>query len=412
MIHRLFNTGLRLASLGLKLILTLYMGKYLGLAEIGTYGLVSAFVMISMTFVGMRLDYVVTREIVGADPVETTTKIRDEAAFLLMNYVLLGVVVLGLYISPYDSFDDKILLYTFALSVLESFVAIVSGNLVPMGRPILSTALFFIRSASWVPIVVVVGFLYPEYRTAEFIFACWLGGIVLNVIINALVWKGLPWKDVFAKPVDKKWLIVSLKCCFFIWLGSVASSCSANIDRFVTEFYLGREAVGVVSFYASFVASVSALMASGVFTFSYPVLIRLYKEKKRAEFWEETKKATTHATLFAALICAAMGLIIPYFGVLVDRPELSDYAPVFWMLLFSVWIKTATEILYYVQYAWGEDRILWQTNFAYLGLTLLTNIIFIHFYGMMGIGYAAIITAIFLCFWRIYWVKRLGVKHR
>ena len=48
---RAANTLIRLGSLAAKLLFTLYMGRYLGLAEMGTYGLISAYVAIMVTAV-------------------------------------------------------------------------------------------------------------------------------------------------------------------------------------------------------------------------------------------------------------------------------------------------------------------------------------------------------------------------
>jgi O-antigen/teichoic acid export membrane protein len=295
--------------------------------------------------------------------------------------------------------------------VLESFAAVISGNLVPMGRPILSNALFFIRSAAWAPPVMVLGYFYPEFRNAETIFAFWLAGIVLSLMVNAAVWRKRAWRQAFATPVNTVWIIACVKGCFFIWLGGVAAAITANIDRFVVEFFIGREAVGIVSFYGSFVAAVLSLMASGVFTFVYPALIKLYKAKQLKAFRAEAIKATWHAAVFSAGICIAMGIIIPYFGVLFERPELSEYAPIFWMLLLAVWIRTATDIFYYVLYAWSEDTVLWTTSLVSLAVALAVNIFFIAQYGMIGIGYGAIASSVFLGIWRLWWLRKLLPKH-
>lgn len=387
------------------------MGKYLGLSEMGTYGLVTAFVMILISALGLRLDYVVSREIVDVSPLEMTVKMRDQALVYGLNYIAFGFVVAFLYFYPGDGLDNRILLYTYVLSIFESFAATAAGNLVSVGRPILSNALFFIRSALWVIPVIALGYLYPEYRTADIIFSFWLGGILISILVNLFVWRGLPWGNVFSTPVDWKWVRDSIKRCFFLWLAVMASSASSNIDRFVVEGHLGREAVGLVSYYSSFVMSVSALMASGVFAFTYPALIRHYKQKQIDEFKNEARKSTIHATLFCTFVCVAMGATIPLFGHFFDQPEFVSFAPVFWMMLLGVLIKTATESLYYVLYAWGEDRALWVTSFLFLGLSIVSNMVFVSMFGLPGIGYSAIVTAVFLALWRFLCVWKTKDRH-
>jgi hypothetical protein len=83
---RLLNTLLRLTTLSAKLGLTLYMGLYLSLPDIGTYGLVFAAVMILTAVLGFRFDYIVSRDLVRTTPIAAVTKMRDQMLFYIMNF--------------------------------------------------------------------------------------------------------------------------------------------------------------------------------------------------------------------------------------------------------------------------------------------------------------------------------------
>jgi len=408
---KLFNAGLRLGSLSFKLVLTLYMGKYLGLTEMGTYGLVAAYVAIAIPLLGFRLNYVVSREIVAITDFDLVRKMRDQAVCYALNYLvaILGVAIM--VVGSYGGLDQGILLYTLGLCILESIAAITSGNLISLGRPILSNVLFFIRSALWVVPVIVLGVLDPVYRTADFIFLMWLGGIVLSLIGTWIAWRKLPWLEGSKSPIDWDWIKVSIKRCIPIWFGGVAAAISGNLDRFIVEVNLGRDFVGIISFYSSFILAISALLASGVFAFGYPELIRLYKDKAYLAFREETRKITLQAAFMAGVISLAMAIGIPMLGKYFDRPEFIEHAPVFWLMLISVWMKSSTESLYYVLYAWSEDRMIWSTSLMFLGLALTCNIILVPIYGFIGVGYSAVLTATFLCGWRIYCVNKVRHLH-
>lgn len=71
---------------------------------------------------------------------------------------------------------------------------------------------------------------------------------------------------------------------------------------------------------------------------------------------------TIQATLSAAAICLILG-VIPFLGSHFDRPEFYEYRHIFWMMLTGVLIKSATESLYYVMYARGQDKAIWAMSF-------------------------------------------------
>ncbi len=230
-VRQLSNAGLRMASLGTKLILTLYMGRYLGLTEMGTYGLVAAYVAIAIPLLGMRIDYVVTREIVDADPLFLAVKMRDEGLFYFMNYLLFVALALVAMVLRPDIFSSTVVTFALILSISESIGAVSSGNFVPLGKPITSTFLFFVRSALWTVPVMGLGFFYPEFRTANTVFAFWLGGVLISLLANGYIWRNLPWRAAFKVPVDWCWIKRSIVICLPIWLGAVGSAASANLDH-------------------------------------------------------------------------------------------------------------------------------------------------------------------------------------
>jgi len=403
---QLLNAGLRLASLCSKLLLTLYMGRYLGLTEMGTYGLVAAYVAIAIPLLGMRLDYVVSRDIIGLEPLPLTHRMRDQLVFYGINYALFAVAVAIYLLCFGGSANLGIGLFVLVLAITESLGAFTSGNLVSLKRPILSTILFFIRSALWVFPVMAVGFFMPEFRTANFIFACWLVGVLISLGLTAYVWRLLPWAKAMAQPVDWAWVRRSVTVSFPIWLGAVGAAAAGNLDRFVVEHFLGRDFVGIASFYASFVGAMIGLLQNGVMSFGYPKLVAHFKNGEQAAFKAEAWRMTWQAGLSVGIMSVAVALLVPYLGNQFGRPEFAQYAATLWLMLFGVWLKSLAESLYYVLYARHQDRPIWIGNIVLLGVSLATNIVFVPAFGFIGIGYSALCSAIFIALWRLYWVMK------
>jgi len=405
-IQRVGNTLLRLGSLGAKLVFTLYIGRYLGLAEMGTYGLVAAYVAILISVLGVRFDYVVGRDIVSVSPYEVACKIRDQIVFYALNYAILAAALALLAAGPLKEIRTETLLFILSLSILESLASITTGNIVSLKQPVLATVLFFIRSSLWTLPAMVLGILYPATRTADFIFLWWLAGVSVSLVATCFAWRGMPWGAALKTPVDWSWILSGARNCILIWLGTIGAAAATYVDRFAVEHYLTLDFVGIASFYGSFVIAMQSLLHSSVFSFTYPRLITHYRQRDDAAFRRELRHMTMQATLFGGFMAVMIGVIVPILGGIFHRPEFADQAFILWMMLFGAWIRCTTEGVYFVLYARHQDRLIWAGGLLVLIPAFVCNMVFVPVYGFAGIGYSAVVTNVFLCLWRLFCLTR------
>lgn len=189
-----------------------------------------------------------------------------------------------------------------------------------------------------------------------------------------------------------------------MWIGAVAAAGAGNLDRFVVEANLGRDYVGIISFYGSFAVALSALVQNGVVAFSYPRLVGFYRENQHTAFRDEAVRMTVQCTVSVALMAAIIGVIVPLLGNWFGRPEFHDNAPVLWLILFGSWLKLSAEGLYYIMYARHQDRAVWTGNLAVLAVAAISTILAVKWAGFAGVGYAAVASGVFIVLWRSYWV--------
>jgi O-antigen/teichoic acid export membrane protein len=404
------NILLRIGSLGAKLVFTLYMGRYLGLAEMGKYGLITAYVSLMVTILGFRFDYIVSRDIIDVPPFEIAHKMRDQMAFYGLNYLALIFFVLIAALGPLKGLHVEIIAFTLLLSVLESFATLVSVNIVSLHRPIFANILFFIRAALWTAPAMALGIFLPGFRTAETIIFWWIIGILLSLMAAFFALRHLPWREAFKAPVDWKWIKSGVGKCLLIWLGAIGGTASAYVDRFVVEHYLGLEFAGIASFYSSFVTAIQSLLQSGVFTFSYPRLISYYRKGDHIQFRQEIIRMTIQATLIAGLVSLCVGAVVPVLGTLFHRPEFTRYASTLWLMLLGIWLKSTTDSLYYVLYARRQDNLVWVGGLVILIPALGCNMLLVPVFGFAGIGYSAVLISLFLCVWRVYCLTHFRPK--
>ncbi len=403
---QILNVGLRLSTLITKLVLMLYMGRYLSLADMGTYGLVFGIVMIATAVLGVRLDYIVSRDLVGIEPAMALCKMRDQAVFYFLNYIVLLAVLAPVVLTNGGiSVDEKTVLYIFALSGVESYASIVHNNVVSLGRPLFANVLFFVRAGLWVFVVIGLGAFLPTLRTVDTVFVCWLSGVALSLIIALIFWRHMPWRVAFRTPINWGWIRTGINKCFFIWLGTIGVTVGFYIDRFIVMKFLGIDYVGINTFYVSFATALYTLILSGVLSFAYPRLIVFHRDNDQAGFWREARYTSRNVALFSAVIALGMAVGVPLLGYIFKRPELVRETPTFLLLLAGTWIRSNAETLYYILFARHQDKPIWLGNLLYLVPAFGCNVLFVPIFGFIGIGYGAVVAALFLLLWRWWFVR-------
>ncbi len=401
--------SVRLGSLGAKLVLSLYMARYFSLSDMGTYGLVAACVAIAIPFLGLRLDFMAARKIVDASPYEVARILRDEAVFYGLSYLLLAVTVLTGVVMMSSATSAGLAMFALALGVMESFCTITCTNFIYLKRPVLSNLVFFVRAAAWTVPVIGLGIFYPQVRTVNFVLSLWLGGVAVSLVIACFMLRNLPWDEVLRTPVDWAALRRDVRKCLPIWVGSVGAIAGGNVDRFVVEYYLSRDFVGIVSFYGSFVTAIGALISSGVVAFMQPVLVSLHDKMEGHEFHKAIRKMVLEIIAVATVMAFCIGVVVPVLGNLFERPEFLEYATVLWLMLFGVWLKMASEGFEIALYAGREDGAIWKGNVLFLVASLGGNFVLVPLFGMIGVGFSGIGSALIIGAWRIRAFRRLGV---
>jgi O-antigen/teichoic acid export membrane protein len=398
------NVALRFASLVAKLGLALYMGRYFGLEDMGVYGLVFGAVMILSGALGLRLDYIVARDLVGSTPADTLGIMRDQTVFLLLNHFLLALAMLAFSLMAYAGMEAKILIFIFALSVVENFASAIHVNMTSLGRPVLANLLFFVRAASWVFPVVVLGILDPAYRTVNVVLEWWIFGVLGSLGLALWFLRHLPWPNVWHHPIRWEWIKAGVRKSSLIWLGTIGLAAGMYVDRFVVMEFLGLDYVGIATFYFSFTTALLTLVDSGVLAFAYPRLIKLHRQGDRRAFRHEAGKAGLHTALFATVLVVGIGIGVPLIGYIFHRPEFVRETKTLWLMLAGTWLRANAESLYYVLFARGQDKAIWLGNLLFLIPAFGFNIVLVPYLGLPGIGYGMVVSSTFLLLWRTWHV--------
>jgi O-antigen/teichoic acid export membrane protein len=402
---------LRLMSLGGKLALSLFMGKFFTLSELGLYGLAFGAVMLAVVAFGFRVDYVVAREILGM-PGERRRQVGTEVAALYVVSVVLAAPLAVLALHSFGMTDDwRLLGLIYLVCGVEAYANFLYMVTVSLKRPALANALFFVRSGLWCLPVMVIAYLYPEYRTVSFVFAWWLAGTSASVVLN--LWY---LRDSLIAPLSAahlRWRDIRgfIAGSVMIWLGSMAVTMGGYLDRFVLARYLTLDDVGVATFYTSFTIAALTLVHSATTTVTLPAMIEDYDSGRYDAFSSEVRRTSLLGLGAAVAILGGLAIAMPLMARVLGKAELSAAYPTFCLLLLATLIRTLAEALYYAIYVERKHRAVWIGNLLFFAASFAFNLLLIPRLGLIGLGLAAVFAALAVLVFR-YAAYRRGIPRK
>lgn len=377
-----------------KFFLTLYVARYLGLAELGIYGLVAAAGAIAPAALGFGLTDWVVRQIVVA---ERTDALRKSSARLLVSVAAHLAFQPLLWIANHALGSPVPAAWIWLIApiiLLEHLASDAHDLLTARGQIALTTALQFIRAALWPIAVVGIGLLYPETRTLDVIFLGWLLGLLLMwaVFFGWLLMRGVA---VVPRWADLSALAGNLRYSFPLYARDIAQTGSLFIDRYLVSLTLGLELTGVYVFFWSVGNVVHGMVNSVILQPQAARLIGVVQGgmvRLDEVQWRILLEATIWAVLMSAAAFAAMLMILPF----LQRPELYAHLTIFGVILFATWARLWADTFGYALLALHRDKAIVIASVVGVLASAALNLLLIPRLGLAGAASAFLLTGLLL----------------
>ncbi len=382
---------LRLASLGGKFGLAIYMARYLSMDDLGLYGIIFSLTMVAVVFYGGRIDYDLARQIVKVDKQESYGLLRDQSIFFALNYVVTAPLLLfGQHL-----FRELWALVSLVslLCWLESYSNLLFVNTTFLGKPILANIAFFVRSGLWSTMVIVAGLAYPPARNLWFVLAAWAMGTGLSIALNLWLLEVQHWPDLRSVAVDWARIQKALERSFPIWIGSVGLVGGLYLDRFVVGAFLDLKAVGLTTFYTSFTGAVVTLVSTSILSVVGPKLVDNAAKRRATEYNQELRRAGVNVATLGAVLCVATSICVPHLASAMHKPEIAENVLAFWLMMAATLVRLLAETAYCGLYAQHKDREIWIGNGIFLFVSLLLNLVLVPLLGLTGLGLSGIVAS-------------------
>ena len=384
--------ALRLANALAKFALAVYMARFLGLAEVGVYGLLVGAATAVPAILGFGLNDWTARHVVGAPRERAIAVAVSRFTVTAAAQVVLQATIWGAIFLLDPPIGRPALALASAILLLEHLAMDDYVLEIARERPTFANLQFFLRAGFWPLPVIGWGLVDPAARTLEVVLGGWLVGLLVMwgvVLVRSL--SGGRWRLL---GFDRGYLGRALPGGVPFWLADIGAVGNLYLDRFIVSAFLGLETTGVYTFFWSFANVVHTLSVNGIVQPLMPRLIAAERSGDPAAFAAERGRLTRDTVAWAAILAAGVGIGLPLMLPWFERPLLEASLPVFFVVLVATAMRIGADGLGYVLYALGRDRAIAATALAGVAMTATFDLLLVPSLGLPGAAVAFLLVGL------------------
>ncbi|MFQ6178961.1 lipopolysaccharide biosynthesis protein [Bacillus paranthracis] len=396
--------GLTLLS---RFILIFFIAKYLTPNELGVFGIFSVTVNLSVLLIGLDFYMYSTREIINSPKGSHSGIIKTQFVFHLVSYcIFLPVLSLIFYL---DILESQYLVIFLLLVIFEHISQELYRIYSALEKPITANILLFIRSASWIYILILIFIFNKESRNLDLIWIFWIGGSFVSIVCGVLWLKNqLDFKCI--KNIDFRWIKKGVIRSIPFFIATIALKGIEFSDRYILKFYYDDGMVGIYTFFINISNVIPVFIFSGISMFLYPKIIRFYNEKKYDEYYKNLKKMTLYSTYSAVVLSIIMIILLKVIIILLGKNDYEQYDKIFYIMLMTSFVSVLGQVPNYILYAKKKDKeILFSTLMGFIA-SLILNFIFIPIYGVYGAAFGNLCATLVMVFSKVFFSLKFRIK--
>lgn len=361
---RLVNVSLQAATLSSRFIFIFFLAKYLNPSEVGYFGLFTATVGYSLYFVGLDFYTYATREMVNTPTSERGKILKGQAALSGVLYIFFFPIAYAL-LYFYVNLPIYLLAWFLPILLLEHFNQEMSRLLVALSEQVTASVVLFIRHGTWSLATIAVMYWSESSQQLTTVVTLWALTGLLAMLVSLRKLQSLQLGG-WLSPLDWNWIQRGVVVSATFLLATLALRGIQTLDRFWLEAIGGIEMVGAYVLFIGVAGSLLAFLDAGVFSFAYPNLISMNKEKKYDAARKSVRRMLSTTLLLSIAFSIISWIILPYLLKWIDRSTYT--AAIFlypWILLATI-LNAIGLVPHYALYAAGQDRPIIMSHIASL----------------------------------------------
>jgi O-antigen/teichoic acid export membrane protein len=387
----LMNMAIRGFSFVARFALSLYIARYLGLSDIGRFGIILGAVGFMPSLLGLGLNYFLSRDIIDVAPFIAGCAIRDRLAITLV--MCCGVSLAWLAARRCGYFGD-VPAIAVLITILEVFALDIHMSLIGLRQAIRAGALICVRTSSWVFFFIGISYTYPQLRHLDFALSLWLVALCLNYLLTFMYFSQFPLKKILTTKVDITHVMTNIKNGNLIYASDISIAGAMYADRFVINHCEGLVVTGIYIFFWSIANAAQVLISSSISQVALPRLVSAYKNHGVAA-WRKALVSEATKVVIAGLCLSIFAFIgIKFLAPYIHHDGLFRNLSLFLLMLVASIIRMVSDIVNYGLYSRGQDRAFALTNIAGFAISPFLTFILLTEIGLIGVGLSMFVIAV------------------
>jgi O-antigen/teichoic acid export membrane protein len=396
--------ALRGGTVAAKFLLTLYTTRYLGLADLGIYGLLIGATTIVPAIVGLGLTDWITRKIVNAPVAEAVPLIATRLGASAGVHLIVQPIILGLNVALGSPIPPMLAVLGGLILALDHLANEASDMLVARARVYSSALLNFLRAGLWPALVIAVGLAFPATRTLQFLLLGWVVALVVVwAVLAALALAGGRWRH-----LRFRWRLLRLGVAegFSFYVKDVSNAVGSFVDRFVISIFLGLELTGVYTLFWSVANVVHSLTVFGVVQPDIARLVMAGQGGDARTFRALERRLQIETAGWAVVLSFCASAVLPFLLPFLARPLLQASLPIFWIVMAATLLRIGADGYGFVLFALQRDRVIATLAIGAALASALLNLALTPWAGLYGAAAAFVVTSGGLFALRYYFSRR------
>jgi O-antigen/teichoic acid export membrane protein len=181
----------RAAITAAKFLLAVYTARYLGLADLGIYGLLVAGTTIVPAIAGFGMTDWIVRRIVDLPSAQATPLMVSRSSLTICVHLVVQPLLLLADFLLGEPVPLRLAALGGLILMLDNLNSEATDMLVARRHILLANALTFLRAGLWPLLVIAVGLVFPQTRTLEALLVGWAAMLVFSsAILLGLLMRG------------------------------------------------------------------------------------------------------------------------------------------------------------------------------------------------------------------------------
>ncbi len=398
------SAGMRLSAAGLKFINVVLLARTLDPADLGVFGLIVAFAMISVQVVGGEFHAISSREISSANNENVSQIICSQ--FRLHFYfhaVLLPLLFTSLYL--YEAYNPFCVLLPL-LIFFEHMAIELSRFLQFRFRPLACATVEFIRAGSWVVVFWTIVWTTNSKPNLNLLLICWvLFSFFASVVGLVAIRKYVSLNSLFIVK-SKRSLRYYAPKAFPFFIIAILSAFGLHLDKLLISSNLNVDAVGIYFLFFSIASGLHLFVTFAVNVIWAPIAIKTFRNAGLLGFRSSRSKFLLNTLIFTTIGVVGLLAIISPALKFVENEIYADNLEIFYIFLISNILVIIGEFFDLELYVRNLDKEQLVVAIFHFPLVFSFQFTLISYFGLLGAALATVSSALSLIVLRYVLLQR------